>query len=273
MVVLLGGGRRESLLLTIASSLLDSQRDVGHHAKADQPCRLSRSAALGSCGTQPSDTASRRHHGRTTGRRRSRLHRRQHRGPDQLPRVEGRQLGRALLAPEGLHAGVHHRAGPRGRAQARVRQAQREGRRPVGRRRRRSTTTWSQDIEDVTGSAAELPAPRRPRSQGRRPLRHDPPERQRHAHGALGVRGRPGQQGEADAHLPGVDRPQLRRDPPRHRLAAADRQAQGRDAGRLEAGRGRHHRHRRVRRRGQGRSSPTARTTKKPYLRIAKQPG
>ena len=42
---------------------------------------------------------------------------------------------------------------------------------------------------------AELPADRRPGPQGRRPLRHDPPERQRHHHRALGVRHRPGQQG------------------------------------------------------------------------------
>ena len=55
-----------------------------------------------------------------------------------------------------------------------------------------------------TGHRAQLPAHRRPRQEGRRPLRHDPPERQRHAHRALGVRHRPRQQGEAHAHLPGV---------------------------------------------------------------------
>ena len=75
------------------------------------------------------------------------------------------------------------------------------------------------------GRRAELPADRRPRPQGRRPLRHDPPERQRHAHRALGVRDRPRQEGEAHDHLPGQHRPQLRRDPARHRLAAAHRQA------------------------------------------------
>ncbi len=46
-------------------------------------------------------------------RRRTRFHRRDHRGDDQLPRVARQQLGRAVLAPEGLHAGVHDRARPR----------------------------------------------------------------------------------------------------------------------------------------------------------------
>ena len=46
--------------------------------------------------------------------------------------------------------------------------------------------------------------------------------------------------------------PQLRRGAPRHRLAAADREAQGRDAGELAAGRGRDHRRLGVERRGEG---------------------
>ena len=81
----------------------------------------------------------------------------------------------------------------------------------------RSTTTtkWAADIEETQGAAGELPDDRRPGQQGRRPLRHDPPERQRHPHGALGVRHRPRQEGEAHHHLPAVDGPQLRRDPPR----------------------------------------------------------
>ena len=53
------------------------------------------------------------------------------------------------------------------------------------------------------GHGGQLPDDRRPGPEGRRPLRHDPPERQRHRHGALGVHHRPGQEGEADAHLPG----------------------------------------------------------------------
>ena len=57
---------------------------------------------------------------------------------------------------------------------------------------------------------------------------------------------------QAHPHLPGQHRPQLRRDPPRHRLAAAHRQLQGRHPGQLEGRRRRHHRRRGLRRRGQG---------------------
>ena len=131
---------------------------------------------------------------------------------------------------------------------------------------------WSQDITDVTGLVAQLPAAGRPGAQGRRPLRHDPPERERHPDGALGLRGRTGQQGQAHAHLPGLDRPQLRRAAPRHRLAAAHRQAT------------------RSPRRPTGRTARTSSScrpvsdedakvafpdgwdAKKPYLRVVKQP-
>ena len=44
----------------------------------------------------------------------------------------------------------------------------------------------------------------------------------------------PGQEDQADAHLPDDDRPQLRRGAARARLAAAHGEAQGRDAGELE---------------------------------------
>ena len=114
------------------------------------------------------------------------------------------------------------------------------------------------------GRGPELPAHRRSGPQGGRPLRHDPAQRQRHHHGALGVHHRAGQQGEAQPDLPGQHRSQLRRDPPGHRLAAAHGQAQGGHPGRLEERRGRDHRPGRLRRGGQGevrrrspRSSPT----------------
>ena len=55
-----------------------------------------------------------------------------------------------------------------------------------------------------------------------------------------------------DPRLPDDDRPQLRRGAARDRLAAADREAQGRDAGELEAGRGRDHRRLGLQRRRQG---------------------
>ena len=62
----------------------------------------------------------------------------------------------------------------------------------------------------------------------------------------------PGQEGQAPARLSDDDRPQLRRGAARRRLAAAHRQAQGRDAGELEAGRGRDHRRLGLRRRREG---------------------
>ena len=72
---------------------------------------------------------------------------------------------------------------------------------------------------------AELPAHRRPRQVDREALGHDPPERERHRDGALGLRDRARPQAEADAHLPGEHGAQLPRDPARDRLAAADGQA------------------------------------------------
>ena len=98
-----------------------------------------------------------------------------------------------------------------------------------------SHNAWKQDIADVTGSELNFPLIDDSDKQGRRPVRPDPPQRQRHHHRALGVRGRRRQQGEAHAHLPGVDGPQLRRAAPGHRLPAAHGQPQGRHPGRLEA--------------------------------------
>ena len=65
---------------------------------------------------------------------------------------------------------------------------------------------WVGDIEETQGTALNFPLIADPEREGRRPLRHDPPERQRHAHGALGVRDRPRQEGQADHHLPGEHR-------------------------------------------------------------------
>ena len=52
---------------------------------------------------------------------------------------------------------------------------------------------------------------------------------------------RAGQEDQAHARLSNDHRPQLRRDPARGRFHAAHREAQGFDAGELEARRGRHH--------------------------------
>src|SRR5262249_47536261 len=64
---------------------------------------------------------------------------------------------------------------------------------------------------------------------------------------------RPGQEGQARPGLPDDHGPQLRRGPAGDRFAATHRQAQGRDAGELEARRGRDHR-----RLGQRRGSQAA---------------
>ena len=103
---------------------------------------------------------------------------------------------------------------------------------------------WANDIEETQGARPNYPiigdadfnvvealrdAARRRRGRregahaGRQP---DRPQR---------LRDRPGQEGQARPRLPDDDRPQLRRGAARDRLAAADREAQGRDAGQLEA--------------------------------------
>jgi alkyl hydroperoxide reductase subunit AhpC len=56
---------------------------------------------------------------------------------------------------------------------------------------------------------------------------------QRHPDRAFAVHHRPEQEGAPDHHLPGQHRTQLQRDPACHRLAAADRQPQGRHPGQL----------------------------------------
>ena len=130
---------------------------------------------------------------------------------------------------------------------------------------------WARRHRGDPGHGAQLPAHRRPRAQGRRPLRHDPPQRQRHAHGAFGVRDRARQEGEAHHHVPGEHRPQRRRDPAGDRLAPAHRQLPGGDAGELEGRRRRHHRPRGQRRGRQG-EVPEGLERLKPYLRVTPQP-
>ena len=78
------------------------------------------------------------------------------------------------------------------------------------------------------------------------------------------LRRRARQEGQADPRLSDDDRPQLRRGAAGDRLAAADRGAQGRDAGQLAARRRRDHRRLGLRRRGAGRSTPTAGSRRSP---------
>ena len=116
---------------------------------------------------------------------------------------------------------------------------------------------WAEDIKETQGFAPNypmigdpslavsklygmLPAESGSSSEGRTAAdNHD---------GAQRVRGRPGQEDQAGAGLSHDHGTQLRRSAARDRLAAAHRQAQGGDAGELEARRGRHHRRLGVRR-------------------------
>ena len=75
------------------------------------------------------------------------------RGEDQVPRLPRRQMGRAVFAPRRLHPRLHHRARPSGPAEERVRQAQREGDRAVG-RSGRLPPGWIGDIEETQSASS-----------------------------------------------------------------------------------------------------------------------
>ena len=118
------------------------------------------------------------------------------------------------------------------------------------------------------GALAQVPDDRRHRPRGGQALQHAAGRRARHVggphrgqqrHRALGVRDRPRQAHQADADLPDDHRPQLRRDPARARLDAADAEAPRRHAGELEGRRRRHHCRLGVRRRGARSCSPATR--------------
>ena len=55
-------------------------------------------------------------HGTEDQPRGAQFRRRNDPGSDQFPRMDRRRLGHPVFPPQGLHAGVHHRAGDRGRA-------------------------------------------------------------------------------------------------------------------------------------------------------------
>ena len=65
-------------------------------------------------------------------------------------------MGGAVLAPEGLHAGVHDRARLHGQAPARVRAARRQDHRSVG-RRPGDHEKWADDIEETQGARPDYP--------------------------------------------------------------------------------------------------------------------
>ena len=104
-------------------------------------------------------------------RHRPRLHGRDQRRPDQLPRVHRRLLVRPLLAPRRLHAGLHHRVRRHGQAPGRVEQARRQGHRPQ-RRRHRGARPLDRRHQRDAAHRGELPDHRRQGSPGVDALRH-----------------------------------------------------------------------------------------------------
>ena len=155
----------------------------------------------------------------------------------------GDELGRAVLAPEGLHARVHDGARPRRQAQGRVRP-----------KRNVKIIALSASTTCRTTSAGSATSRRRRARKIDFPILADADRKvaklydmiHPEANDTLTVRSvffiDPNKKIRADHHLPGQHRPQLQRDPARHRLAAAHRQPPGRDAGRLEGRRRRRHR-------------------------------
>ena len=162
------------------------------------------------------------------------------RRPHPLPRVARQFLGRAVLAPEGLHPGLHHRARLHGEDQAGIRQARRQDHRPQRRSGRPPREVGGRHQGDAR-RRAELSDDRRPDAGDLEALRHAAGEHDRHVagphagrqpDGAQRVRHRPGQEDQAHPGLSDDHGPQFRRGAARHRFAAADRQASGGDPGR-----------------------------------------
>ena len=96
---------------------------------------------------------------------------------------------------------------------------------------------WADDIEETQGQAPNYPLIADSDFNGRQAVRHAAGEhvgRPDQAHAgrqhdrSQRLRHRARQEDQADPRLPDVDRPQLRRDPARHRLAAAHREVQRR---------------------------------------------
>src|SRR3954466_12560606 len=65
-----------------------------------------------------------------------------------------------------------------------------------------SHRAWNGDIEEKQGAPGGVSPHPRSAPPGRAPLRDDPPPPRRHRDGAIGVRHRPRQDGQADADLP-----------------------------------------------------------------------
>src|SRR5688500_15666817 len=94
-------------------------------------------------------------HATATWRHRTRLRGGNDGRPDYLSPVAWRFVGRAVFTPQGLYAGVHHRVGLHGAAQARVRQTRHEGHRPE-RGSGRESRAMGERHQGVAGPRAEF---------------------------------------------------------------------------------------------------------------------
>jgi hypothetical protein len=86
-----------------------------------------------------------------------RISRRDDPGHDQFSRMDRRRLGDPVLAPQGLHPGLHDRARLHGGAEAGIRQAQHQDHRPQRRPGERATVNGQKDIEETQGHAVTYP--------------------------------------------------------------------------------------------------------------------
>ncbi len=101
---------------------------------------------------------------------------------------------------------------------------------------------WAGDIEETQGQKVNFPMIADPDSKVSNLYGMNSSEFGPEAHGAFGVRDRPGQEGEADHHLSAVDRPQTSRKFCASSTACSSPPTIGCDAGKLEVRRRRHHR-------------------------------
>ena len=141
----------------------------------------------------------------------------------------GNGWGVLFSHPGRLHPGLHHRARRGGQTGARVRQAQHQGCRGQ-RRSARQAPAVARRYRGCHRRPPGLPIHRRSRPRRSHLYGMIHPNASATADGPLGLCHRSGQEGEADADLPGLDRARFRRDSAGARFAAADRRLPGRHA-------------------------------------------
>src|SRR5882757_3836410 len=96
---------------------------------------------------------------------------RNHRGQDQVPRLDRKLLGAVVLASEGFHAGLHHGTRRTGEVEAGIRQARRQAD-GIERRCGRSPREMVRGYQGNAGRGTELSDDRRHRLQRLETLRH-----------------------------------------------------------------------------------------------------